>query len=433
MLDAALAAVAVYAAYGVSAALGRDINDGMSLRHLTSFECAMLAGAALAVTAHVLELHDPLMRRRQFWLLWQRAMAAAAIALAISALVTGGVLYRQVGRLILLQTFLYLPPLMVLARWLVWRGSSRCKWRVWVVEDGQAQTGLQSMIDRFGLSMELLKDVPGGETGKMELAQKCRQMEINEIVIARRSREKWGGDFGFMACLDCGVRVSDFSHFVERNFLQVAVEHIDEDWFLALDLRLIYSLYQPFKRGLDVGVALAGLVVSAPLLLLAALAIYLEDRGTVFYGQVRVGRLKKPFTIWKLRTMRKDAEAAGAQWAVEDDLRATRVGRILRRSRVDELPQFWNVLRGDMSLVGPRPERPEFVEKLGESIPFYAQRHLVKPGLTGWAQINYPYGASVEDARNKLRYDLYYLKHASPGLDGQIILRTMGVLMRGAR
>ena len=131
--------------------------------------------------------------------------------------------------------------------------------------------------------------------------------------------------------------------------------------------------------------------------------------------------------------MRVDAEKDGPVWASNTDNRMTRVGRIIRKIRVDEIPQFWNILRGEMSIVGPRPERPEFVEKLAAEIPFYNQRHLVKPGLTGWAQINYPYGASTEDAMNKLKYDLYYIKHSSPGLDLQIILRTLGAMMKGSR
>ena len=166
---------------------------------------------------------------------------------------------------------------------------------------------------------------------------------------------------------------------------------------------------------------------------LAALAVKLESRGPIFYSQIRTGLHNQPFKIWKLRTMRADAEKDGPQWARGKDHRVTRIGRFLRRSRLDEVPQFWNILKGEMSLVGPRPERPEFVEKLSREIPFYNPRHLVKPGLTGWAQINYPYGASSEDSMNKLKFDLYYIKHASPGLDLQIMLRTIGAMMKGSR
>ena len=169
------------------------------------------------------------------------------------------------------------------------------------------------------------------------------------------------------------------------------------------------------------------------MILLAALVVKLESKGPAFYSQVRVGRFNRPFRIYKLRTMVNNSETSGAQWATKNDSRITAVGKFLRKTRLDELPQFWNVLKGEMSLVGPRPERPEFVEDLGKEIPFYLQRHLVKPGLTGWAQINYPYGASVEDSYNKLTYDFYYIKNASMGLDLQIFLRTTGTVMKGSR
>jgi lipopolysaccharide/colanic/teichoic acid biosynthesis glycosyltransferase len=159
----------------------------------------------------------------------------------------------------------------------------------------------------------------------------------------------------------------------------------------------------------------------------------LESPGSAFYSQVRIGQFGRPFRIWKLRSMRNDAEKNGAQWAQERDARVTRIGRILRRTRFDEVPQFINVLKGEMSLVGPRPERPEFVGELAKQIPFYQQRHMLKPGITGWAQINLPYGATPESALNKLKYDLYYLKHASVTLDLQVLLRTIGALMKGSR
>jgi exopolysaccharide biosynthesis polyprenyl glycosylphosphotransferase len=236
-----------------------------------------------------------------------------------------------------------------------------------------------------------------------------------------------------MDCLGLGVRVSDFANFIERNFFQVPVEKIRGEWFLQADLELSHPAYLVAKRGTDILISLIGLVTFSPLFILAALAIKLESRGPVFYSQTRCGLHNRPFRIWKLRSMRIDAESDGPQWASAKDKRVTFVGRILRKTRLDEAPQFWNILRGEMSLVGPRPERPEFVAKLASEIPYYEQRHLVKPGLTGWAQINYPYGATTEDALCKLRYDLYYIKHASVALDLQIALRTIGVAMKGSR
>jgi len=183
-------------------------------------------------------------------------------------------------------------------------------------------------------------------------------------------------------------------------------------------------------------IALVGLVVTSPLMLLIAAAVKLTSPGPVFYRQTRVGWRGRNFTLYKFRSMRADAEAAtGAVWATKDDPRVTPVGRWLRRLRLDELPQFFNVLRGEMSLVGPRPERPEFVASLAEQIPYYRQRLAVRPGITGWAQINHEYGDSVEDAARKLEYDLYYIKNLSPALDAYIILQTLKtvLLQRGAQ
>jgi lipopolysaccharide/colanic/teichoic acid biosynthesis glycosyltransferase len=175
------------------------------------------------------------------------------------------------------------------------------------------------------------------------------------------------------------------------------------------------------------------MLLTAPLVAAAAILIRLGSPGPVLYSQTRVGRFGQSFKIWKLRSMRMGAERDGVQWASKNDGRVTRIGRNLRLTRLDEVPQFYNVLRGEMSIIGPRPERPEIVEDLAKEIPFYKHRHILRPGITGWAQINYPYGASKDDALNKLEYDLYYIKHASILLDLQVLLRTIGVVMKGAR
>jgi exopolysaccharide biosynthesis polyprenyl glycosylphosphotransferase len=179
------------------------------------------------------------------------------------------------------------------------------------------------------------------------------------------------------------------------------------------------------------GVALVGGIVSLPIALLTAVLIKLESKGPVLYRQERVGRNGRPFTIMKFRSMRVDAEKDGPVWAQTSDDRTTRVGRVIRKMRVDEIPQFWNILKGEMNFVGPRPERPHFVKQLAEEIPFYEQRHLIPPGLTGWAQIKYPYGASIEDARQKLQYDLYYIKNQSLILDAMILFETVKTILFG--
>jgi exopolysaccharide biosynthesis polyprenyl glycosylphosphotransferase len=191
-----------------------------------------------------------------------------------------------------------------------------------------------------------------------------------------------------------------------------------------------------FKRLFDIAASLALLILALPVILLTAIAIKLESKGPAFYRQQRVGLYGTGFDCLKLRSMRTDAEIAGqALWAEKDDPRITRVGRIIRKVRIDELPQCWSVLKGEMSFVGPRPERPQFVDDLESKLPYYAERHMVKPGITGWAQINYPYGASIEDSRQKLEYDLYYAKNYSPFLDLLILLQTIRVVLwpEGAR
>jgi exopolysaccharide biosynthesis polyprenyl glycosylphosphotransferase len=177
--------------------------------------------------------------------------------------------------------------------------------------------------------------------------------------------------------------------------------------------------------------ALIGVILSLPIVLLTAVLIKIESRGSVFYKQERVGKNGRPFVLMKFRSMKEDSETAGPVWASKDDERTTRVGRIIRKVRIDEIPQFWNILRGEMSFVGPRPERPHFVDQLAQEIPYYEQRHLIAPGLTGWAQIKYPYGASIEDARQKLQYDLFYIKNHSLFLDAIILFETVKIILFG--
>ena len=189
------------------------------------------------------------------------------------------------------------------------------------------------------------------------------------------------------------------------------------------------------KRLFDITVSGVLLVVTFPLIALFAILVKLDSRGPAFFRQQRIGLYGQPFTLLKLRSMRTDAEAGGARWASKDDPRITRLGKFIRKVRIDELPQVWTVLRGQMSFVGPRPEVPQFVDDLEDKLPFYAERHMVKPGITGWAQINYPYGASIEDSRRKLEYDLYYAKNYTPFLDLLILLQTLRVVLwpEGAR
>ncbi|GAA0570153.1 TIGR03013 family XrtA/PEP-CTERM system glycosyltransferase [Rhizomicrobium electricum] len=226
-----------------------------------------------------------------------------------------------------------------------------------------------------------------------------------------------------------GVPVFDFNTFIERETGRVDLKWTESHWLLYSEGFRFGWLDRAIKRLLDIAASASLLLLTLPTLAVIAVAIVFEDFGPVFYRQERVSRGGRTFKIIKFRTMRVDAEKFGAQWASENDPRVTRVGRILRRTRIDEIPQLINVLTGEMSMVGPRPERPVFVNQLSEQIRLYHLRHCVKAGVTGWAQINYPYGASVEDAMRKLEYDLFYLKHFSVLRDLSIMLQTFRVLV----
>lgn len=217
--------------------------------------------------------------------------------------------------------------------------------------------------------------------------------------------------------------------FLEKEAGRIDIKRLDVDWVLYSDGFSMGLPGRAIKRVSDIFASVLILFFSFPVLLGAMAAVWLEDRGTMFYRQPRVTQGGRTFQILKLRTMRKDSEASGPVWAAVGDARVTRIGRFLRRTRIDELPQLINVLTGDMSLVGPRPERPEFIDKLADALPLYRERHAVPAGLTGWAQINYPYGASLDDARSKLSYDLYYVKKSNFFFDFLIILQTLRVLI----
>lgn len=259
-----------------------------------------------------------------------------------------------------------------------------------------------------------------------------RSRRVTELVVGDSAARDQQAMTWLSQCLQQGCRVTNEATFYETATGQILVHEITPDWFLFADLKVHCDQRATLKRLLDLITASLGLLVTAPLWPLIALAIKVCDGGPVFYSQLRVGQGGRHFRLRKFRTMRIDAENGRSIWASPNDPRVTIVGRLLRRSRLDELPQLVNVLLGEMSVVGPRPERPDIVTDLETAVPYYAQRHLVKPGITGWAQISFRYGASVEDARRKLQFDLYYLKHMSFELDTIILFRTFGTFLRGA-
>ncbi|MCW8307157.1 TIGR03013 family PEP-CTERM/XrtA system glycosyltransferase [Acidiphilium sp. PA] len=256
----------------------------------------------------------------------------------------------------------------------------------------------------------------------------ARRIRADQIVIAPDERRGMALD-RLIDCKMAGYPIYQYMSFLETEIRRIDIKRLDLSWLLYSD-GFTYTMFdRVLKRALDVSVSLILLICAAPFLLLGILAVWLQDRGSPFYSQTRVTKGMRHFKILKLRTMLLNAESAGAVWADAKDPRITRVGNFLRRTRIDEIPQLFNILRGDMSFVGPRPERPEFTAKLAAQLPLYNERHIVKAGLTGWAQINYPYGASLDDARSKLSYDLYYVKNASIAFDLLIILQTLRVVL----
>ncbi len=266
------------------------------------------------------------------------------------------------------------------------------------------------------------------------LAQICKELHADVVVMPSDvATEAPSVLDDTVECLKRGIRVRDTVSFVEESFQKVPVELVGPAWLVSANLHVDSAYLATLKRGLDILAALAGLAITLPFWPFFALLVRLSGPGPILHRQVRVGRFGEPFTIYKFRTMCRHAESDGrARWATPGDPRVTAIGRFLRKTRIDELPQLWNILKGDMSLVGPRPERPEFVEELASKIAPYRWRHLVRPGLTGWAQICFRYGATEEDAREKLRYDLYYIKHLSPTLDLYVCMRTVTALLKGS-
>lgn len=261
--------------------------------------------------------------------------------------------------------------------------------------------------------------------------------KVERIVVAVEDRRgKFPTDELLKLRLSGRVTVEESACFYERLTGKIAIETLRPSWLIFSPGGRYSEFQQKLRRIVNVVFAATGFLLTLPLMVLVAIAVLIDSRGPILYLQERVGEGDRPFKIIKFRSMRTGAEKnSGPVWASESDPRITRVGRVIRKLRLDELPQFINVIRGDMNFVGPRPERPQFVKQLGTIIPYYSQRHLVKPGLTGWAQVKFPYGASVEDSAEKLKYDLYYIKNQGWLLDAMIIFHTIKIVLfgRGAR
>lgn len=417
------------------------------------FSASLAFGCVMAVVLHALGMHSVRSRHTGAQLILKYTASAviaagmlwAMIAMtAPAAIVTGHIMTALASGYAVLMVWRIFVHLLI--------DSATMRRNVVVLGAGRgAKTfndALRRSCDRRGLAILGFIPAAGDEDNALEpgrllhsrtsLARLCARMRVSEIVIASDDRR---GGLPVKELLECrfhGIEVTQAASFVERECGRIAIELVDPSWWLFRKGFDGGAIKGALKRGFDVVAGALILVLASPLMLLCALAIRIDGGAgcTILFRQVRVGHQGRHFELFKFRSMREDAESDGvARWATSNDDRVTRIGGFLRKVRLDELPQLFNVLRGEMSLVGPRPERPEFVGDLARQIPYYEQRHVMRPGITGWAQLSYPYGASTRDALEKLKYDLYYIKNHSLAFDIAILLRTVEVVLfgKGAR
>ena len=326
-------------------------------------------------------------------------------------------------------------------------GSSAFRRRVMVLGAGDRAQRLRELGDKPESGFAIVSYIAMGEPERAveeaipreaihDLGRFVENLGVSEVVLALQERRNSLPLNDLLRIKTKGVHVNDFSSFLERETGRVDLDTVNPSWMIFSDGFSSGRMFSSaIKRVFDIIASLILLLLTFPIIAIFAVIVKLDSKGPAFFRQKRVGLYGETFHLVKLRSMRSDAEKDGAKWAEKNDSRITRVGKFIRKVRIDELPQTWSVLKGEMSFVGPRPEVPQFVDDLQEEIPFYGERHMVKPGITGWAQINYPYGASNDDSRKKLEYDLYYAKNYTPFLDLVILLQTVRVILwpEGAR
>lgn len=412
----------------------------------------LLCAAVMFLAVAAMGLYHARQRSRLLGMLGR--VAAAVLSGAVGLAIIFYLFPRMhLGRGALLLTaaicFLGAAGLRILFEYLV--DEEVFKRRVLVYGSGRRAAsiaGLRRRSDRRGFTVVGYVPADGDEPSSVpeskqikdttDLLTICRRENIDEIVVAMDDRRR---SFPMMELLECrldGVEITDLVTFLERETGKVRLDVLNPSWMIFSEGFRQGRLNSVLERAFDLVASIILLIVAFPVMLLTALAIKVEDgpRASVFYRQTRVGQYGRPFRLIKFRSMREDAERDGKpQWAQKNDSRITKVGSFIRLTRIDELPQILNVIRGEMSFVGPRPERPEFVEQLNERIPYYRERHSIKPGITGWAQLCYPYGSSEQDAAEKLQYDLYYVKNHSLLFYLAILVQTVEVILwrKGAR
>ncbi len=424
--------------------IGMEVEPiGNRLLPLVSFSLA-LQTAMLAVGVYSAEALQSL------------KFAAARLLVAISLgvillsvlyfMLPGTTLWRSNSLYAMLLSFGMLMAMRVALQRLF--GGEAFKRRVLILGAGQRALRISKLAERDGAGFVVVGHVEMSEGQSViptaiarshidNLAEHVVRLSASEVVLAIEERRNAMPLSDLIRLRTTGVHVNEVSSFLERETGRIDLRSTNPSWLIFSDgVTSGRRLSSVLKRVFDIVASLVLLVVALPLILFGSIAVKLDSKGPAFFRQTRVGLFGEHFQLVKLRSMRTDAEADGkAKWAEKDDPRVTRVGKWIRLLRIDELPQIWSVLKGDMSFVGPRPERPEFVADLEEKLLYYSERHMVKPGITGWAQINYPYGASLQDARAKLEYDLYYAKNYTPFLDILILLQTLRVVLwpEGAR
>jgi sugar transferase (PEP-CTERM system associated) len=419
-----------------------------------SFRLALpLAGVqvlSLAAALFVINSASGLYQRAQDWSLVE-SLLRATLALGLAVLFTFQLFrFLPVGfgnvDAIRISASLVIAAL-ILRRVVMgyWATKSRAGARVLIFGAGpagqmvgatlRAADPLATIVGYFPGPNEKQSTVADGErlSTELSLTQTAHRLGVDEIIVALTERRS--GSMPLRELLDCklsGVQVFDITTYFERMLGQIRIDFVNAGWLIFGD-GFNQGFYRTaVKRIFDILCSLILILLAAPIMVITAIVIKLESQGPIFYRQERVGYNSKNFKVSKFRSMRTDAEKDGKpRWATAQDDRVTRVGHIIRRLRIDELPQLFNVLNGDMSLVGPRPERPFFVEQLTNEIPYYAVRHSIKPGVTGWAQVRYQYGSTIEDSQEKLQYDLYYVKNHSLFLDFVILFETVGVVLTG--
>jgi len=424
-------------------------TDGAAYELVTKhgYEKAAVAGFFCLAAFYLFDLYDFLVMhdRRELVLRLVQALGLAWIALAGAFYVYPNLMFGRGISLIALPLALALMVLWrVSIHWFL--GHPDFGERILIVGSGNLAVEVaREVLDRpdagyriigfVGTDADLLgKSLINPRVIGMteQLDEIVKRENIDRIVVAMGERRGQLPTNKLLQLSLAGqVTIEEGLTFYERITGRVSLNMLRPSWLIFTGRRRRAKLSELSRTLVHWLVALIAAILSLPLVLLTAILVKLESRGPIFYKQERVGKNGRTFVLMKFRSMKVDAEQDGPVWATKGDSRTTRIGRVIRKIRVDEIPQFWNILKGEMSFVGPRPERPHFVAQLAEEIPFYEQRHLLAPGLTGWAQIKYPYGASIEDARQKLQYDLFYIKNQSLMLDAIILFETIKIILFG--